>query len=203
MENAIETIEHKGFTIKIYQDTDAESPREWENVGTMYCEHRRYTLGDKDAENPFVENEETGKWELRDDIAVALPLYLIDHSGLGMSVSDYNDSWDSGQVGVIYATKDKVKKEYGDGPDAVERAKNYMKGEVKTYDDYLRGNVYGYVVEDAEGNHIDSCWGFFPDDMTGKQWSFLGSLAYMIDEAKSAIDNERETEKESEAMMAL
>jgi len=42
----IEEFEYKNHTVKIVEDDDAESSREWDNVGTMACWHRRYTLGD-------------------------------------------------------------------------------------------------------------------------------------------------------------
>jgi hypothetical protein len=203
--NALETIDYKGYTIKVYQDEDASSPREDDNVGTMYCEHRGYDLGDKKAENPFIQDEETGKWKLRDDIAVALPLYLLDHSGLSIRTHSYSDvdpgEWDSGQVGVIYATKEKVRAEYGDGPDAIARAEKYMRGEVKTYDDFLRGNVLGYVVE-KDGEHIASCWGFYPDTVE-RSWSWEKEWAYMLDEARSAADADIEEKHKSEASFAL
>lgn len=35
------------YTLKLEQDTDYESPRDWDNIGTMVCWHRRYTLGDE------------------------------------------------------------------------------------------------------------------------------------------------------------
>lgn len=38
--------DYKGYTIKIYHDEDAESPRDWDNLGEMVCFHRRYNLGD-------------------------------------------------------------------------------------------------------------------------------------------------------------
>jgi hypothetical protein len=36
-----------------------------------------------------------------------------------------------------------------------------LAGEVKTFDQYLRGDVYGYVVTDPDGNEVDSCWGLY------------------------------------------
>lgn len=33
--------------IRIFADTDPESPRAWDNVGTMVCWHSRYNLGDE------------------------------------------------------------------------------------------------------------------------------------------------------------
>ncbi|HUX02457.1 MAG TPA: hypothetical protein VMY35_15960, partial [Phycisphaerae bacterium] len=39
-----------------------------------------------------------------------------------------------------------------------------LRAEVSTYDDYLTGQVFGYVVEDEDGNDLDSCWGFYGED---------------------------------------
>lgn len=195
MSDSIHEVNYKGHTIKVYQDTDAESPREWDNLGVMYCEHRRYTLGDKDAENPFIQNEGTGKWELRDDVVVAMPLYLIDHSGLAMRCHSFRDvdpqEWDSGQVGVIYVTREKLLKEFPGKkitPELIEKARKILISEVKTYDDYLRGNVYGYVVESPDGRDVGSCWGFYPGSPV--PWSFEGSIEDIISEAKSDVDSD-------------
>ena len=103
---------------------------------------------------------------------IMLPLYLMDHSSLSMSVRDFSDQWDSGQVGVIYATGSRIKEEFGDGEDAVEKATNLLKGEVETYDQYLMHEVYGVNVESFVNigpidepewvqADIESCWGFF------------------------------------------
>ena len=37
----------KDLVLSIIQDVDAEDPRNWDNLGTMICFHRRYSLGDK------------------------------------------------------------------------------------------------------------------------------------------------------------
>ena len=39
-----------------------------------------------------------------------------------------------------------------------------MEQEVKTYDQYLTGDVWGYIIEDDSGEVLDSCWGFFGHD---------------------------------------
>lgn len=53
------------------------------------------------------------------------------------------------------------------------KAEEMLKGEVETYDQYLRGDVYGFVVEKKVGceccghvetEEVDSCWGFFGSD---------------------------------------
>lgn len=48
------------------------------------------------------------------------------------------------------------------------RAIEVMEGEVEVYDQYLRGEVYGYTLlkeEDGEWVEQDSCWGFYGDDV--------------------------------------
>jgi hypothetical protein len=81
-----------------------------------------------------------------------------------MSCSPFSCPWDSGQVGYIYITREKIRSEYSAkriSKKLLERVRGYLVGEVKTYDMYLTGDVYGYTVEDSEGNDVDSCWGFF------------------------------------------
>ncbi len=81
---------------------------------------------------------------------VMLPLRLYDHSGISMSTSHgypYNDPWDSGQVGWIYATREDIVKEYDDfSKESVEKAIHLMKSEVEVYDQYLRGDVHGFEL---------------------------------------------------------
>lgn len=110
---------------------------------------------------------------LEENDVLMLPLYLYDHSGLTMSTSNFNCRWDSGQVGWIYATGPQIEKEYGDrSPESIERAKTLLLGEVETYDQYLRGDVFGINIEtfvntgsvdepEWEQAEIDSCWGYF------------------------------------------
>jgi len=43
----VEVLEYKGKKIKIYYDEDSPDPRDRDNLGTMCCWHRRYSLGDE------------------------------------------------------------------------------------------------------------------------------------------------------------
>lgn len=38
-----------------------------------------------------------------------------------------------------------------------------LKMSIQLFEDWAFGNVYGYEVLDADGENIDSCWGFFGD----------------------------------------
>ena len=152
-------IKRKGITLKVNQDYSyPTNPRNDDNMGNMICFHSRLSLGD---EHDFCDYQEFKEWleEMKDDIAVILPLYLLDHSGLSISTTDFNDRWDSGQVGFIFCTK-QVAKNFGCVDE--EDIKSSLEQEVALYDEYLRGypNYYYFCVRDEDDNIVDSCSGF-------------------------------------------
>lgn len=165
----IEEIERGDMKAKIYQDESPESPREWGNLGTMISWHRRYTF-DTDGNKEYPDsNDFLAKADAEGYLM--LPLYLYDHSGLRMRTGSFHGllpqghaEFDSGQVGWIYVTREAVKKEYGVKritKKVREQALRVLQAEVETYDQYLCGDIYGYQIEDSEGEHEDSCWGFY------------------------------------------
>jgi len=156
---------YKGYVIELHRDLDPINPREWDNLGTMVCCHRRYNLGDEQASS-----EEIKELMERDDVEY-LPLYLYDHGGLAMNTGGFYhcDSlrWDWGMVGIIYVTHEKIKQEYGEVNDeTIQRALRVLESEVKTYSHYLQGLVYGYAIR-REGSHeiIDSCYGYYDEKL--------------------------------------
>jgi hypothetical protein len=159
-----------GTTLEVYQDHYPTSPREWDNLGTMVCFHRRYNLGD----DHDIDHNDYDSWEEMEqaiikekNALVILPLYLFDHSGISMNTTGFHCPWDSGQVGFIYVSKEKVRKEYGVkriSPQLKERINGYLEGEVLTYDQYITGDVYGFNIEYADGD-TDSCGGFYGHDI--------------------------------------
>jgi len=146
----------EGYTMKyLVRDDIPLSPREWDNLGTMVCFHRRYDLGDKHDYTV----EDIKELVKREDI-ISLPLYLYDHSGISMRTYPHGHhvAWDCGQVGYIFVTKERIKKEYGKvTKKTIEKAIEVLKGEVENYDQYIQGDVYCCVVEtyDKEKNHLD------------------------------------------------
>jgi len=181
----VEEQEYKGHTIEIHRDDDPLNPRtEWDNAGTMICFHRRYCLGDK--HNMHV--EEAKQYVEHPDV-IALPLYLYDHSGVSISTRSFN-----GQIGWITVTREKALHEWGNKnltKRVREMALACLESEVKTYDQFLRGEVYGFVIIDPDGDELDSCWGFFGDPEE-----------YMVPECKSHIDHSINKEEHFEENIA-
>lgn len=164
-------IEYRGCHIEIIRDEDTESPRTWDNLGTMVCWHRRYDLGDKhDFATP------ADAWaHIQDTRSIVLPLYLYDHSGITMNTTGFPCPWDSGRVGYIYVEPKRVRKEYGCKiitPPIRKKVIDTLESEVKVYDGYLTGYVWGYRVKETG----DSCFGYF------------GNPEHMVDDAKAAVD---------------
>ena len=186
MTNFIEREQHGDHRITIYQDNDPHSPREDDNLGILVHWHRNYDLGDRRAEEVELDALRRGGWPLLTRYLRAtqgatglLPVSLLDHSGLHIWVSGgthWSDTqgWDSGPVGFIYTTPER-RKIIGGVPASPDNTwiDNCLRAEVETYDQYLRGDVYGYVVErivscdhgDEHAEVIDSCWGLYGSDM--------------------------------------
>lgn len=207
------TSEYRGYTIEVRQDEINESPRkDFDHLATMVCEHSRYNLGDGDMSLLVNElqsdprwkdsyDDPDGRWYIDTsnpsevlDLAERwgyelMDLFLYDHSGLSMSTSRFSCPWDSGQVGVIYVSPEKMRKEWSVDrlTNAVrEKVRRLMESEVETYDQYLQGDVWGFNITDPEGEDMDGCWGFY-------------GLEYMSQEIASTIDHDIERRATEEA----
>lgn len=121
---------------------------------------------------------------LKESDVVILPVFVFEHSGTSISVSEFGDRWDSGQAGWIYTTKENVREtlinwgaKYEDKNGNLidvtkenwkEAAIVNLKGEIRFYNMYLHGEVYGiiteeYDIDNDDWEEKDSCWGFFND----------------------------------------
>lgn len=170
-------IEFDKMILVVQTDDDPQNPRSdyEEPAARMICFHSGYDLGDEHTEwyekNPSIFLTWINMHIMRKEI-VELPLYLYDHSGITMHYEEtypYNDRWDAGMVGYIYMTLDAIRDNWGIKRVTKkwrQKALDFMKIEVEIYDQYLRGDVYGYTLVCKEcGEILDGMWGFFGDDI--------------------------------------
>lgn len=127
------------------------------------------------------------------------PLYLYDHGGLSISMGSFADSWDSGQVGWITLRKDVAAKELrtpgeGETPESV--ALECMEAEVEEYDQYLTGDVWGAVVEDENGDELESCWGMYGSDYAETEMQMMAEYA-VRNKTRMLADEAAKTEAEN------
>ena len=159
-------------TLRIKADTCPMNPREdsCHSSVIIYSSHR-YLLGDKRV-------EQGTEVSTRDNIV--LPVYAYIHSGVALNTTGFSCPWDSGQSGFIYENKAEIRKEFGVkriSPKLRKQVENRMKAEIEVFSKYLNGEVYGFVIEDEQGEEVDSCWGFFGDN-----WKTNGMADYVPEE---------------------
>ena len=169
MANLIESYETKNHKISIFYDETPDSPRDWDNQGKMILLHGNYDLP---FENNSLDKEDTEEIQsFMDKVnkagGVVLPVYMYEHGNIALNTTrDYpfNCQWDSSFIGFIYCEK----KDF-EGLKKSQVEKNLV-SEVKTYSQYLNGEIYGFSIEKKhtckechkeDNDLIDSCWGFY------------------------------------------
>ncbi len=185
----MKSVKANGLTLHIEPDDwSGESPRDThDNLGKMLTWHRNYSIGDK---NPYAESQDF--WDdkdLQDEIFLLTKIYLLDHSGLRLSSGPFAcdpGGWDSGVVGIVYATKDNVMKRYGNLSDETKRkVQTDLKYEIEDYDYYLNAEYYAFWIEGPDGENLDSCGGFGYSDETDM---LKGMKEYVAEEYYSLFD---------------
>lgn len=169
-----ETIEYRGYTIKIMYDTNAESPREWDNLGTIYSNCRDYNPDGHDIDELLNDKELSV-----DHVWVKVYAYM--HGGITIRCTPFNCVWDSGVFGFIVTSKEKAMKYCGFdkwGEEEEKKVESILVGEIETLNDYYTGSVYGFSIL-KEDEMIDSCYGYYGD----------GALKELEAECKGIIDN--------------
>jgi len=179
----IESKVYKGYKIEIEQDDYPDDPRNWDNLGTMVCVHKRYSLGDIDNRDEAIRIIDEIRYNGTVDgkEIIYLPLYLYDHSNIWMSADNskypFNDRWDSMFVGYIHVTIDRIRKEFGIKritKKVRDRVIRILNNEVKIYSKYISGEVFRFQIM-KDGEVIDSCGGFY-------------DYHEALEEAKSVVD---------------
>lgn len=199
MSSLLSSLSYRGLTIELHVDSDPQSPRDHENLGQLVHWHSRYDLGqrigdlgrwlfdlarEKAPADMSDEDVKANAHKILPEHYLILPVGMYDHGAVKLYIGTKGPcAWDSGQVGFIYTDLVSARSEY---PGLTElevlaATEKQLTAEIATYSAYLRGDVVGYVVKNASGLEIDSCWGFYPDER--------GSHQYVLTEAKSFIDH--------------
>jgi hypothetical protein len=142
------------YKLEVWQDMDIESPREWDNLGTIAVHESCKYSGIAD----FKADRETLEEIASDKDNIVLSVYLYDHGSISVSTNAFNCPWDSGQIGWIYATKASMRDCFmvkRITKKIKEQTIANLKAEIETLDKYLSGQVYGYTLNKVK--HCDCC----------------------------------------------
>lgn len=177
------TLIHEGVTIEIHQDTDAQSPSEWGDTSLFLVANHRDCYIPEPGEKRITDDasELVERWKATHWI---FPLEAYIHSGVVLALSGEGNfpdrQWDVSQLGFVFCDK----KEWRLRKSARKAALSH----VETWNQYLSGDVWGYVV-DPDGLNEDSCWGFYGFD-------------YCVEEAKSIAEQAAKAKSDETAEAA-
>ena len=187
--NTVKTIDiSPTLRIRIEYDTESESPADCYNLGKItYRSGARNVLGTEAIDTERFEEIARG---IENGTLIGLPVYAYVHSGSTIATTPFHCQWDSGRSGWVYCTREAAVKEFGKKVCTAavkEKAMKCLRGEVDTFDQYLRGEVYGYIVEravidedgDKDWERLDSCWGHY-------------GLDYCIEQGRAAAAHYKE-----------
>lgn len=197
------TVSHDYFSY-------ADSPREWDNLGTFYTWESRYNSPDK--QNSYNDLQEFFEYHLGENVVdremkkakgglqflesmiqklnkigiIAEVVSRFEHGNVCYSLG-YSTGWDTGVIGIIFAEKEKIYAEYNVKKVTAkvkEKTLSVFAGELENYTDWVNGEVYCVEVADLNGEVIDCCGGCYGLDYVLGGGGYLGNHAETFDEDK-------------------
>lgn len=189
--------EETGITAKLYYEEYPELDWDFFSQFHFFGKYDYLTRTEESSRqgNKFREYREPEEIVKEYQGGILFPIFLYDHGSITISTGSQlfracdSYGWDWGQAGFVGITAEKIRKEYGKkriSKKVREQAEKLLLAEVETYDEYLRGEVFFGCVEDSEGNHLDSCGGFFGFDYAKEQTKEM--FEYAVKE-KIKLDN--------------
>lgn len=185
----IKEFTYRNHLVRVYHDECDDNPCEWDNLGIIVSFHRRVNFTTKSAPrinaNNFSSLNEIQKHLIKEHGAVViLKVYMLDHSGISLSTVPFNDPFDSGTLGFIYTTRERILSSYAKkrlSKSLRDQVTRDLAGEIDTLNQYTSGEVYAYVVDpesetDYAGKH----------DLVGGNYYDMDQLE---EAAKSDIDS--------------
>src|SRR6185295_6167483 len=140
-----------GFSVYLIQDSDAQSPEDnsgddGDDLLFVVTTSNRYFQCRDEKRDHTPEAVTAGTWK---KTHWAFPLFMYAHSGVALSLGrggQFSDPWDSGQVGFVLVNK-KAEPHWRLQANALKAAECL----VEQWNQYLSGDVWGYVVEGPDG----------------------------------------------------
>lgn len=158
--------DNNGRFFKLFYDEYSESPRLDDNVATILTWERDYNSPDEndDTFEEFAEkhgvdvskgcNLDSVMDAMREEGYYVVPVYALHHGVSHYSIDDFNDPWDSGVAGIAFCKKQKGL------PDNDDYLRSIIDDEIKAYDAWVNGEVYGIILFDKNEDVLDVSSGY-------------------------------------------
>jgi hypothetical protein len=160
-----------GHTVELEIEESPYNPREDDNMTVIVSFHRRYSLNDK---HDYKQTDYNNWGELAKAIvrkekpAIIKPLYMYEHSGITIKTSPYDCPWDSGQIGFVFITSAKARKEYNWKKITKNRVTfldKMLETEIDIFRKYFENDIWYFNEYDENGNECNSCGNFYGNDI--------------------------------------
>lgn len=155
-------LEHieSGYKVVVNYCDSSPSPREFDQLSTVVLGDRvRYNFGDTKMDAESIQKICMSSRYLW------LPVYMYDHSGITINTTGYSCPWDSGQVGIIYISKEVAVREWGNrycSKGVRRKALECLRADIAELDRYITNEVYEWDIFDTKTNEwVDGCGGFY------------------------------------------
>lgn len=178
--------DNRNHFFKLFYDEYSDSPRSEfsENLATILTWEDDY---DSPDENPDTIEEFAKKYGVDvsqewhfDDLLSAMrkegyyvvPVYALHHGASHYSINDFHDKWDSGVVGIAFCNR---QDSLVDNDDYFRKV---IDQQVKEYDAWLNGEIYGITLLDRVEEVMDESWGYMePEEGRAKM---LKDMLYCV-----------------------
>lgn len=161
-----ETIEYKDLKINIEQDDLPQSPNDWDDEELfLVAFHRQFSVerqgfSKQDVADIFSKEPESDNYKEITEKYHVFPLVAYIHSGVSLALANEGKfvdiNFDTSQLGAVFVSKAMEA--------SCDAARDAARELVNTWNQYLEGDVWGYVVKDKDGNDLSSCWGYYGKD---------------------------------------
>jgi hypothetical protein len=142
---------------RIELDSDPQSPSDYADTSLFLVANHRQCYIPEPGEKRIPETaEELVRKYRKTHWIFALEAYI--HSGVRLALVTDNAPfpdrrWDVSQLGYVFAAKAEWR--------LCKSARKAARDKVAEWNQYLSGDVWGYIIEDETGEQVDSCWGFY------------------------------------------
>lgn len=154
---------------------NSESPRTWSNIGYFITVSNKMLSPDNNKEiisivkntqyevNNVFEHmdaiKEEIKNQLNEEVIYITPLCKYEHNRISYLVGT-KTGFDYSNNGFYIVTKESANEILGNNYNE-ENIVNIIQSEIETYNQWVNGEVYEYILYNENGNVEDSCCGFY------------------------------------------
>ena len=181
--DAVETLDYKGYKIEIFPDQDARSPDE-DGDDSLFLVHyhrqfqieHKSVISEEDTREIYQGTDSVGRVAALGKKYHIFDVKALIHGGghLSLGTGGFMEDpggWDTSHVGLVLASKEEFP--------TWEQATKAAESLISTWNQYLSGDIYGYTVTGGDGR--------FEREPGSSVWGFYGTSA-AIEAAKEEIN---------------